>query len=72
VGRRLLQARREIDFLVRPRQATELSQRRPRILDGTRTQTIDARTVTVSSLTGPYDLMLVGVNAQAQPAAVLH
>jgi len=72
VGRRLAQARREINFLVRPRRATELSQRGLRIVDGTRTQTIDARTVTVSSLAGPYDLMLVGVKAQALPAAVLH
>ena len=70
VGRRLVQARREIDFLVRPRRAAELSQRGLRIVDGTRTETIDARTVTVSSLAGPYDLVLVGVKAQALPAAI--
>jgi len=70
VGRRLAQAGPEINFLIRHRRAAELSQRRLRIVDGTRTQTIDARTVTLSSLAGPYDLVLIGVNAQALPATI--
>ena len=57
MGRRLAQAGPEINFLIRHRRAAELSQRRLRIVDGTRTQTIDALTVTVSSLAGPYDLV---------------
>lgn len=70
VGGRLVQAGREVDFLVKPRRAAELDQHGLRIVDGARTEIIDARPVTASSLAGPYDLVLVGVKAQALPAAI--
>ena len=70
VGGRLAQAGREVTFLVRPGRAAELGERGLRITDGTRTETIDARAVTKQTLDGPYDLILVGVKAQALPAAI--
>ncbi len=70
VGGRLVQAGREVDFLVRPRRAEQLNQRGLRIVDGTRTEVIEASTVTASSIAGPYDLVLLSVKAQALPAAI--
>lgn len=70
VDRRLVQAGREVDFLVRPGRAAELNQHGLRIVDGTRTEIIDVRTVTASSPAEPYDLVLVGVKAQALSAAI--
>jgi 2-dehydropantoate 2-reductase len=70
VGGRLARAGREVTFLVRPGRAAQLGERGLRITDGTRTETIEARTVTKQTLDGPYDLILVGVKAQALPAAI--
>jgi 2-dehydropantoate 2-reductase len=69
VGGRLVQAGREVDFLVRPRRATELADGL-RIVDGDRTEVIDARLVTARSIAAPYDLVVVSVKAQALPAAI--
>ena len=70
VGGRLSQAGREVDFLVRPRRAEQLDQQGLRIVDGTRTEVIEATTVTASSIASPYDLVLLSVKAQALPAAI--
>lgn len=70
VGGRLVQAGRDVDFLVRPARAARLSEDGLRIVDGTQTDVIEARTVTASSITGPYDLVLVSVKARALPAAI--
>jgi 2-dehydropantoate 2-reductase len=70
VGGRLVQAGREVDFLVRPGRAAQLSQHGLRITDGAQTDVIDARTVTASTLAEPYDLVLVSVKAQALPGAI--
>jgi 2-dehydropantoate 2-reductase len=43
VGGRLVQAGREVDFLVRPPRAAELNRHGLRIVDGTRTEVIAAR-----------------------------
>ena len=70
VGGRLSQFDRDVTFLVRPRRAGQLKEHGLRITDGTSTEVIDARTVTKPVTDGPYDLILVGVKADALPAAI--
>ena len=70
VGGRLVQAGRDVTFLVRPRRAAQLAERGLRIDDGTRTEEIEARAVTKDDLGGTYDLVLLGVKAEALPAAI--
>jgi 2-dehydropantoate 2-reductase len=70
VGGRLVQAGRDVTFLVRPRRAAQLAERGLRIDNGKQTDEIDARAVTKENLDGPYDLILLGVKAEALPAAI--
>jgi 2-dehydropantoate 2-reductase len=70
VGGRLAQAGRDVTFLVRPRRAAQLAERGLRISDGTHTDVIDPRTVTRETLDGPYDLIILGVKAEALAAAI--
>lgn len=71
VGGRLVQAGRDVTFLVRPRRAAQLAERGLRIDSGKNADVIDARAVTKDDLgTDPYDLILVGVKAEALPAAI--
>src|ERR1700761_4248351 len=70
VGGRLVQAGGDVTFLVRPRRAGQLAERGLRISDATHTDVIDASAVTKEKLTGPYDLVLLGVKAEALPAAI--
>ncbi|MFE1446725.1 ketopantoate reductase family protein [Streptomyces olivaceoviridis] len=70
VGGRLLQAGREVDFLVRPARAEQLRQRGLHIVEGDRSEVIEATTVTADVLKDPYDLVLLAVKADALPAAI--
>lgn len=70
VGGRLAQAGRDVQFLVRPGRAAQLSEHGLRIADGAQADVIAVRAVTAPTLAGPYDLILVGVKAQALPAAI--
>jgi 2-dehydropantoate 2-reductase len=67
VGGRLVQAGREVDFLVRPPRAAELNRHGLRIVDGTRTEVIDARLVTTSSLAGPWLFAVTRAVIAARP-----
>ncbi|HEY1702678.1 MAG TPA: 2-dehydropantoate 2-reductase [Trebonia sp.] len=70
IGGRLLQAGREVEFLVRSRRAEQLKQRGLRIVGGDRPEEIQATPVRADALTGPYDLVLLSVKADALPAAL--
>jgi hypothetical protein len=70
VGGRLVQAGRDVTFLVRPGRAAQIQERGLRITDGTQSEAIDVRAVTKSTLDGPSDLILVGVKAQALGSAI--
>jgi 2-dehydropantoate 2-reductase len=70
VGGRLLQAGREVDFLVRSGRAEQIQQRSLRIVDGDRVEVIRAAPVTAGTLKGTYDLVLLSVKADALPAAM--
>lgn len=68
VGGRLVQAGREIDFLVRPARADQLREHGLRIVGGTRAEAVDVSCVTAGALTGPYDLVLISVKPDALPS----
>jgi 2-dehydropantoate 2-reductase len=70
-GGRLVQAGQDVTFLVRPRRAAVLAERGLRIRppDGAGDR-IDVRTVTADALTGPYDLVVLGVKAFALEQAL--
>ncbi|MET9552278.1 2-dehydropantoate 2-reductase [Streptomyces sp. NPDC006645] len=70
VGGRLVQAGREVDFLVRPARAARLREDGLRIVDGTRTETVDVDCVTAGELNGPYGLVLLCVKADALSAVM--
>jgi 2-dehydropantoate 2-reductase len=70
IGGRLLQAGREVDFLVRPGRARQLRERGLRIVDGDRSEEIQATLVSAGALTGAYDLVLLSVKAEALSAAM--
>lgn len=70
IGGRLLQAGREVEFLVRSRRAEQLEQRGLRIVGGDRPEEIQATPVLASALTGTYDLVLLSVKADALAAAM--
>jgi 2-dehydropantoate 2-reductase len=70
VGGRLLQAGREVDFLVRSGRAEQIQQRGLRIVAGDRSEVIRTTPVTADALKGPYDLVLFSVKADALPAAM--
>jgi 2-dehydropantoate 2-reductase len=71
VGGRLVQAGREVDFLVRPRRAAALREEHGlRIVNGTHTDVIDARIVTAPLPAEPYGLVLVSVKGPALGAAI--
>ncbi|MFD3519128.1 ketopantoate reductase family protein [Streptomyces sp. NPDC058653] len=68
VGGRLVQAGREVDFLVRAGRAAELRERGLRITDGARVEEIAVSCVEAGALTGPYGLVLFCVKPDALPA----
>lgn len=67
VGGRLARAGRDVDFLVRPGRAAQLAERGLCIVDGVNADVADVRALTRRTCPGPYDLVLVGVKAQALP-----
>ncbi|NKX54494.1 ketopantoate reductase family protein [Arthrobacter mobilis] len=64
-GARLVQAGRDVTFLVRPRRAKELRGGLRIIGPGTEDETIPVKTVTAQELDTPYDLVIVAVKAGA-------
>jgi 2-dehydropantoate 2-reductase len=68
-GARLVQAGRDVTFLVRPRRAAELREGL-RIFGLGRDETIPVKTVTADQLEGPYDLVIIAVKAGALQAVV--
>jgi 2-dehydropantoate 2-reductase len=72
-GGRLAGAGRDVTFLVRPRRAAELAARGLRITgpDGAAVATVRPRTVSVDTLDGPYDVVLLAVKSYALEQAML-
>ncbi|NOG73473.1 2-dehydropantoate 2-reductase [Roseicella sp. DB1501] len=69
-GGRLLEAGRDVTFLVRPRRAEQLA-RHGLVLDSLHgNASLRPRTVQASGLEGPYDLVLLAVKAPALEAAM--
>ncbi len=71
-GGRLAQAGRNVTFLVRGARARQLRDRGLEIVSPLGDATIPVQTVTVDDLTGPYDLILLGVKTYALPQAIDH
>ncbi|MFF2525378.1 ketopantoate reductase family protein [Streptomyces liangshanensis] len=73
VGGRLVQAGREVDFLVRPGRAGHLRERGLRIVDGDRAERIAVNPITADALKGtqePYGLVLLSVKPDALSAVM--
>lgn len=70
VGGRLLQAGREVDFLVKSRRAEQLRRRGLRIVAGDRSEVIKTAPVTADTLEGVYDVVLFSVKADALSAVM--
>ncbi len=69
-GGRLLEAGRDVAFLVRPRRAEEIARHGLRIESLHGDADLRPRTVLAGGLDGPYDLVLLAVKAYALDAAV--
>jgi 2-dehydropantoate 2-reductase len=69
-GGRLAEAGRDITFLVRPARAATLAERGLRIQSPAGESTIPVRTVTATTLDGPYDLIVLAVKSYGMPAAI--
>ncbi|MFC8360726.1 ketopantoate reductase family protein [Streptomyces griseorubiginosus] len=70
IGGRLVQAGREVDFLVRPGRAAQLRETGLRIVDGESVEKFDVNGLTVETLAGPYDLVLLCVKPESLPAVL--
>ncbi|QIQ06044.1 ketopantoate reductase family protein [Streptomyces liangshanensis] len=73
VGGRLVQAGREVDFLVRPGRAEHLRQRGLHIVEGNRSEGIAVNPITADALKEteePYDLVLLSVKPDALSAVM--
>jgi 2-dehydropantoate 2-reductase len=69
-GARLVQADRDVTFLVRPRRAAALQERGLRITGLGEAEVITPNLVTADRLTEPYDLVLLSVKATALDQAL--
>jgi 2-dehydropantoate 2-reductase len=69
-GGRLAEAGRDVTFLVRPARAAVLKERGLRIMSPAGERVIDVRTVTASSLQGPYDLIVLAVKSYGLAGAI--
>jgi 2-dehydropantoate 2-reductase len=69
-GAQLLQAGRDVTFLVRPKRAELLRQRGLRITGLGEQTVLTPRLLTTPEIDGDYDLVLVSVKANALPAAI--
>jgi 2-dehydropantoate 2-reductase len=70
IGGRLVQAGREVDFLLRPGRAAQIRETGLRIVDGKSVEKIDINGYTAETLTGPYDLVLLCVKPESVPAVL--
>ena len=69
-GGRLAEAGRDVTFLVRPARAAVLAERGLRITSPAGQSVIDVRTVTASSLTAAYDLIVLAVKSYGLAGAI--
>jgi 2-dehydropantoate 2-reductase len=69
-GARLVQAGRDVTFLVRPNRAEQLQRDALRILSPHGDLTLQPQTVTSGNIHGPYDLIFLSVKAQALNQAI--
>jgi 2-dehydropantoate 2-reductase len=69
-GGRLAEAGRDVTFLVRPARAAVLAERGLRITSPAGESIIPVRSVTASSLEGPYDLIVLAVKSYGLAAAI--
>ncbi|HEX4215552.1 MAG TPA: 2-dehydropantoate 2-reductase [Candidatus Dormibacteraeota bacterium] len=69
-GGRLAAAGRDVTFLVRPARAAALRERNLRIVWQGEEEVIRARLVTAPELSGPYDLVLLGIKSSALEQAM--
>jgi len=69
-GGRLVQAGRDVTFLVRPRRAEQLNAKGLEILSPHGDITVHPKTVTPAQITSPYDVILLCVKSYALPAAI--
>jgi 2-dehydropantoate 2-reductase len=70
IGGRLVQADREVDFLLRPGRAAQIRETGLRIVDGKSVEKIDINGYTAETLTRPYDLVLLCVKPESVPAVL--
>ncbi len=69
-GARLVQAGRDVTFLVRPGRAEILRRRGLRIIGADGTETISPRLITAGQIEAPYDVVLLAVKATSLGGAV--
>ena len=70
-GARLVQASRDVTFLVRPRRAEQL-RAELRLVGPSGEETVPIATITAEDLDGTYDLVIVAVKAGALPTVIDH
>ena len=70
-GARLVQAGRDVTFLVRPRRAEQL-RAELRLVGPSGEETVPIATITAEDLDGTYDLVIVAVKAGALPTVIDH
>ena len=70
LGGRLVQAGKDVTFLVRDKRAAELQAHGLQIISSQGTNTSRPKTVTVSQIAGPFDVVLLSVKGYALSAAM--